>query len=137
MQIVLACVVLIINQAQQKKEKTMAVENVKAFYRRLEEDEEFRTEITHDETLKDLDMGKLITVATKHGYEFTEADFEKAKEELGETEISEAELEKVAGGMGFGFCAYVGIGYWQGRVKDMDINGGGVAKGFCLLIGFN
>ena len=61
----------------------MSVENVKGFYKRLEEDEEFRTEITKDETLKDLDIGKLITVATKHGYEFNEADFQKAKEEYG------------------------------------------------------
>jgi predicted ribosomally synthesized peptide with nif11-like leader len=115
----------------------MSVENVRSFYRRLEEDEEFRTEIAKDETLKDLDMGKLITVATKHGYEFTEADFDKAKEEFSATELSKAELEKVAGGIGFGLCYHTGIGYWAVDVNGKQKKGWGSAAGLCLLLGVN
>jgi predicted ribosomally synthesized peptide with nif11-like leader len=73
----------------------MSVENVKAFYKRIKEDEEFRTEMGQDETLKDLDIGKLITFARKHGYEFTEADIKKHKEEYRKPRLSEAELELI------------------------------------------
>jgi predicted ribosomally synthesized peptide with nif11-like leader len=124
----------------------MSVENVKSFYKRLEEDEEFRAEIAKDETLKDLDIGKLVTVASKDGYEFTETDFEKAKEEYGDTELSEAELEKVAGGLGYGVCVFVGIGlFGMGASVDEVVTnthkretaGDSVAIGFCLGPGLN
>jgi predicted ribosomally synthesized peptide with nif11-like leader len=79
-----------------EKEKIMSVENVKAFYKRLREDEEFRTEIAQDESLKDVDIGKLITFARTHGYEFTEADVEKHKEEYRKPGLSQADLEEIA-----------------------------------------
>jgi predicted ribosomally synthesized peptide with nif11-like leader len=70
----------------------MSVENVKSFYKRLEEDEEFRTKVTKDETLKDVDLGKLIRVASKHGYEFTEADVKKAREEEEDENLEAGDL---------------------------------------------
>ena len=73
----------------------MSVENVKKFYKRLEEDEAFRTEIANDETLKDVIMDRLIAVAGKHGYEFTETEYAAAMEN---SELSDSELEKIAGG---------------------------------------
>ena len=77
----------------------MSVENVKAFYKRIQEDEEFRAEMNQDETLKNLDIAKLITFASKHGYEFTEADIKKHKEGYSKFRLSEAEWELIRADM--------------------------------------
>jgi predicted ribosomally synthesized peptide with nif11-like leader len=73
----------------------MSVENVKAFYKRIQEDEEFRAQINQDETLKNLDIAKLITFASKHGYEFTEADIKKHKEGYRKPLLTEDQLELI------------------------------------------
>ena len=77
----------------------MSIENVKAFYKRIKEDEAFRTEINQDETLKDLDIPELIRFASNHGYEFTEADIKKHKEEYRKPGLSEAEWELIRADM--------------------------------------
>jgi predicted ribosomally synthesized peptide with nif11-like leader len=121
-------------------EAHMSVENVKEFYKRLEEDEAFRTEIAKDETLKDITMDKLIAVAGKHGYEFAKADFEMARNELKEKfesgELSESELEKVTGGIGLGICFVPGVGLWGPGAPDRAPGPGSDRLAFCLIIGF-
>jgi predicted ribosomally synthesized peptide with nif11-like leader len=77
----------------------MSVENVKEFYKRMEEDEAFRTEIANDDTLKDTIVDRVVAVAGKHGYEFTETEYAAAMEN---SELSDSELEKVAGGKRMG-----------------------------------
>jgi predicted ribosomally synthesized peptide with nif11-like leader len=73
----------------------MSVENVREFYQRMEEDEAFRAEIAIDGTLKDTIADRVVAVAARHGYEFTAADYAAAMED---SELSDSELEKIAGG---------------------------------------
>ena len=96
----------------------MSVENVKAFYNRMVKDEDFRTQVMKDESLKDMDIGNLVAVAGKHGFEFTEADYEALKKEFLEKqksgELSDLDLEMVAGGKlegthGLGMCLVLGL----------------------------
>ena len=118
----------------------MSVDNVKSFNKRLEKDEEFRTGVLKDETLKDLDMGKLITVATKHGYEFTETHFEKAKEDYGDSELSKAQLEKAAGGRGKPVCHTVGFMPTHPTIslsEGYEARKPGAAIGFCFGLGLH
>jgi predicted ribosomally synthesized peptide with nif11-like leader len=70
----------------------MSVENVKKFYKRMEEDEAFRTAVANDTTLN---TEEVIAVAARHGYEFTETEYAIAMEDSG---LSDSELEKVAAG---------------------------------------
>ena len=73
----------------------MSVENVKKFYQRLEEDDAFRVAVANENALNDAVTEKIIAVAGKHGYEFTETEYAAAMEN---SELSDSELEKVAGG---------------------------------------
>jgi predicted ribosomally synthesized peptide with nif11-like leader len=70
----------------------MSVENVKKFYQRMEEDEAFRAAVANENSSN---TEKVIAVAARHGYEFTETDYAAAMEN---GELSDSELEQIAGG---------------------------------------
>lgn len=80
----------------------MSLENVKAFYKRLTNDEAFRTQIEF--TTNKSECGQIVSAA---GYNFTEEEFEEFTSELLEADISnnqlqelnEQELEAIMGGV--------------------------------------
>jgi predicted ribosomally synthesized peptide with nif11-like leader len=63
-----------------QEETPMSVENVKKFYQRLEEDDAFRVAVANENALNDAVTEKIIAVAGKHGYEFTETEYAAAME---------------------------------------------------------
>ena len=117
----------------------MSVENVKAFFKKLETDEVFRDEFTKSEMLKKDNKESILKAAEANGYPFTMNDLKQAQEEMKDIELSEDELEKVAGGAGFGICLLVGYGTWLVR-KGLDTHAehwSGGTQGICLGIGIN
>ena len=70
----------------------MSVENVKAFFKRLAEDEAFRTEVMQAEKEG---LNAFFKAAADAGFAFTEEEFAQVKDES----LSDEELEKVAGGL--------------------------------------
>ncbi|MEZ7893059.1 MAG: Nif11-like leader peptide family RiPP precursor [Candidatus Wallbacteria bacterium] len=82
----------------------MTLNNAKALLAKIQSDPKLSDELKQSKSEADF-----LEKAKKHGYEVTIAEFRKALEELSETkkgELSEKELEKVAGGLTF-----VGIDY--------------------------
>jgi predicted ribosomally synthesized peptide with nif11-like leader len=100
----------------------MSVENVKAFFKKIEEDESFRKEVLKAPTPKSADekTTRLQKIAADAGFEFTGEDLTKAQLDL-KKELTEDDLEKVAGG---------GVGI--GAVATTDGDSGGV----CLIVGY-
>lgn len=117
----------------------MSVENVNGFFKKLEQDEGFRDRLAKDERLKEKSFHSIMAVAGAEGFPFNEDDFIQAQEEMKNMELSDEELEKVAGGLGIGICAAIGYGYWLNAVgtNGLLVNKDGVALGICLGIGFN
>jgi len=114
----------------------MSVENVKAFFEKIEKDEKFREEFLKNEKLEKGNPETIISAASEAGYTFTNEDFEAAKKELDARELTPEELEKISGGIGIGFCIQCGVGYFlsdPGRDKTVDPG----AKGYCIVIGFS
>lgn len=66
----------------------MSFENVKAFYQRLAQDEQFRLELQGAQTPEE--SGQLLEQA---GYNFTQEEFENYTSELLESSLDEGELE--------------------------------------------
>ncbi len=84
----------------------MTANNAKALLAKLQSDEKLAKELKNAKSEADF-----LEKAKKHGYEVSIAEFKKATEELKKShaksgEISDAELEKVAGGI-----SLVGIDY--------------------------
>jgi len=88
----------------------MSVENVIAFFKRMEEDEIFRNEFVEIERAEKGNIEAILKVAAEKGYAFTMEDLKQAQEEMKEEELSDNQLEKVAGG----FCGFHGMrkGCW-------------------------
>lgn len=72
----------------------MSIESVKGFYELLQSDE------TLQERIKDAgNSATVVQIASEQGYKFTEQELEKAMQEsIVEGELSEQQLEAVAGG---------------------------------------
>jgi predicted ribosomally synthesized peptide with nif11-like leader len=82
-----------------KQEKTMSIESAKAFYERMATDETFR--LQHQNAKADGERRQLVQGA---GYDFTPEEWESALAEIAEaakSQLSDAELESVAGGIKF------------------------------------
>ena len=82
----------------------MSVENVKAFFQKLETDEAFRDKLTQDERMADKSLTSLIAVAQSDGFSFSEAELKQARKDQKEKELSEEELGKVVGGTWHYYC---------------------------------
>jgi len=114
----------------------MSVENVKAFFEKIEKDEKFREEFLKNEKLEKGNPETIISAASEAGYTFTNEDFEAAKKELDARELTPEELERISGGIGVGFCYRFGAGYFftdLGGDKSVDPG----STGFCFVVGFN
>lgn len=72
----------------------MSIESVKTFYELLQSDENLQERIKAAGN-----SATVVQIASEKGYEFTEQELEKAMQEtLVKEELSEQELEAVAGG---------------------------------------
>ena len=117
----------------------MSQENVKQFYQKLAADETIRTKLTDlfqpyagqeldEERRTTLANQILLPFAEEQGLPFTLEELRQFEEDLikrkADGELSEEELEAVAGGLGIGFalCIFVGLGL-------------GVMFGFCWIGG--
>ncbi|MGK7941023.1 MAG: Nif11-like leader peptide family natural product precursor [Crocosphaera sp.] len=84
----------------------MSLKNVKAFYQRLAQDEEFRSQIKEVKTFEESSQ-----ILQQAGYNFTQEEFEDYTSELFETnsdegelkDLNEKELELVFGGSSSNF----------------------------------
>ena len=118
----------------------MSVENVVNFFKKLEQDEAFRIKLAKDERLKNKSFDSLRTVAAAEGFSFSEDEFKQAQEDMKDIELSEEELDKVAGGVGIGIgvCLLVGYSGWgkDGKLKLLS-NEDGPGVAMCLLFGMN
>ena len=91
----------------EKEGKIMSVEYAKKFQKDLEENEELRKkfdeEMAAEGVASEKDYKAVVKIAQKLGYDITEEDFESAKsaniENLEKGELSDDELDKVAGGV--------------------------------------
>lgn len=106
----------------------MSVENVKSFFKRLEEDEAFRDEFAKSGTLEKGNRESILKAAAEAGYGFTADDLEEAKKDT----LTDEQLDKVAGGvdLGWGACFIVGFG-----VNSEEMNDDYTENGFCLTLG--
>ena len=112
----------------------MAIENVKAFYKKLEAKEELQKKIAAADAAYNGDTGDkkaaveaiVLPIAKEAGFDFTAEEMLEAETAVNsEGEFTEDELEAVAGGgwcliLGFGerdcktICKYVGVGLpWE------------------------
>lgn len=107
----------------------MSVENASAFFKKLEEDEAFRTRILKDERLKNATPETILGVAEAEGFPFTLDELKQAQEALKDVELSDEELEQVVGAGGACYIFGVGVGIWY----DSEANSSGAA---CLGLGF-
>lgn len=124
----------------------MSKENVFAFFKHLEQDEDFRNEFMQDSSLDKNKPETILAAAANRGYPFTLDELETAREEAKEMELNDDDLKKVAGGWGFGICNVVGYGTWAGSgdphtprgPKNGDLHlKPGLAYGICLGVGLN
>ncbi|EAZ92781.1 Nif11-like leader peptide family natural product precursor [Crocosphaera chwakensis] len=65
----------------------MSVENVKAFYQRLAQDEQFRSELAEVKSKEECSQ-----LVQEYGYHFTQEEFENYTSELLESSLNEGEL---------------------------------------------
>ena len=84
----------------------MSLESAKLFIEKMKTDSEFREKVV---ALKSREERK--SFIEKEGYDFTKEEFEQAKKEYinnakSESELSEEDLENVAGGYGGCYCPY-------------------------------
>jgi len=75
----------------------MSVENVKAFFEKVSEDEVLQEKLKALPEREEAIYADLVQIASGAGFEFTTADIRKARVEA-IRELSAEELEKVAGG---------------------------------------
>ncbi|MGE4267238.1 MAG: Nif11-like leader peptide family RiPP precursor [Deferribacterales bacterium] len=89
----------------------MSIENVKAFFSRLETDEDFRSELVQHKSLEKENPDSVFKAAGDVGYPFTKEEFELAKNEINNIELTDDQLQKVAGGIPLisGKCSPIGI----------------------------
>ncbi len=66
----------------------MSAENVKAFYQRLAQDEQFRTQIREVKSKEECSQ-----LVKRHGYYFTQEEFDNYTSELLESNLNEGELQ--------------------------------------------
>ena len=76
----------------------MSVENVKAFFEKVEGDKELQEKLKPSTEGGALD--EVVAIAAEAGFEFTVEDFAEVLEAGGEGELSDEELKRVAGGGG-------------------------------------
>jgi len=114
----------------------MAIENVKAFYKELEANEELQKKIAAADAAYSGDSEDkaaaieaiVLPIAKKAGFDFTAEELLSLEIPTKEGEISEDELEAVAGGAAFcivfGFgkaaggsltCNFIGVGFGYGK----------------------
>jgi len=74
----------------------MSVNNVKAFFQKMEEDEQFKNEIMNIEKKFKNDGEAMLKAISEKGYSFTSEDYTNVMKNM--DELSEADLDKVAGG---------------------------------------
>ncbi|MGE4267237.1 MAG: Nif11-like leader peptide family RiPP precursor [Deferribacterales bacterium] len=119
----------------------MSVENVKAFFKRIEEEEDFRNVFLKNEKLEKGNPDSILDAAAQAGYPFTTEDLNQAKEELKNSELSEEELQRIAGGgWGAAICFIWGYGFFtDGVAADMTTisNETTVTYGVCFVLGIN
>ena len=121
----------------------MSVENVKKFYEALVQDKMIQQRfnelnqkyqgVTVDATKADAILEQdLLPLAKELGYEFTLAEIKAYGEEMKQAhmpqELSDAELQAVAGGGASLICVALGFNEGFNHVHGF---------GYCLLLGFN
>jgi predicted ribosomally synthesized peptide with nif11-like leader len=118
----------------------MSVENVKAFFKKLETDEAFREEFAKSELIEKGNQESILKAAEAKGYSFTMDDLKQAQEEHKDSELSEDDLDKVNGGVLYGACLFYGYGHncydTDADGKD-EVNRTGGAWAVCLGLGMN
>jgi len=119
----------------------MSVDNIKAFFKRLEEDEKFREDFKNSVDIDRENPSSLAVAAEKAGYSFTMDEWMQLRQETIDSELSESELEKVSGGHGVGICLIIGYGNFNTTTVDYDFNEkkhhNNVSIGFCIGYGVN
>ncbi len=79
----------------------MSIENVKAFMEKVKNDKELQDKlkclVKHN---MEASVAQGIQVAKKVGYEFTAEEFKEVMSSSGDAQLSDAELDNVAGGGG-------------------------------------
>jgi len=76
----------------------MSVENVKKLLSKLETDETFKEKFIKSKLREEDNQESIMKVAESLGYPFSMEDYTIAKKEMTETELSDGDLERVAGG---------------------------------------
>lgn len=114
----------------------MSVENIKSFFKKLEDDENFRNEFLKNGKIEKDKPETILMAASEAGYPFTMEELETAKKE--EKELSPEELEKIAGGIGVAICFNLGVGAFdykqhQDTQSDYLYNRNAV----CFILGLN
>jgi predicted ribosomally synthesized peptide with nif11-like leader len=117
----------------------MSIENVKQFYQVLATDEELKANLTElMKPYQGLEMNEgnrielaekiLLPIAAEKGMAFTVEDLHQYEREVSQKnqtgELSDEEMEAVAGGLGIAFALCIIIGF-----------GAGVHTGFCWITG--
>ena len=104
----------------------MSVENVKAFFKKIEEDESFRKELADKGALEKGNKDSIFKAAADAGYPFTKEELEQAKAEP----MTDEQLASVAGGTFASNCLIIG------QIDQGDPNGGN-KDGFCIGFGIS
>ena len=82
----------------------MSVENVKAFFKRLEEDEAFRAEFAQNKMLEKGNQESILKAASEAGYPFSSEELKQVKSEP----LTEEQMVRVAGGLEYLNCLLTG-----------------------------
>ena len=105
----------------------MSIENVKAFFKRIEEDEAFRNEFAQNRAIEKGSQDSLLKAAADAGYPFGIDELKQVKSEP----LTDEQLTKVSGGgLSWGGCIYLGF------AQDLtDYDGDSQEIGFCIVYG--
>jgi predicted ribosomally synthesized peptide with nif11-like leader len=79
----------------------MSIDAVNKFWGRFSSDSDFRTKV---EGQRKMTLGQIVEFGGKHGFTFTEDDLKAVATTSGE--LSDSQLEGVAGGVGFDLSLY-------------------------------
>jgi len=115
----------------------MSVENIKSFFKKLEDDENFRNEFLKNGKIEKDKPETILMAASEAGYPFTMEELETVKNEEKEKELSPEELEKIAGGYGIGLCFNIGTGYFDYMVNQDEKVDYHAKHSICVIFGLN
>ena len=104
----------------------MSQENVRSFFKAIEEDEDFREKISaqfnsNNPADEENAMNAMVQVASENGYQFSVEDMKDVAEQSKDMELNDEQLDNIAGGT-------VGVAFMNTQGRDW--------VQVCILIGF-